>query len=616
MQANNARQIADNGLLTADQTTAPVDLDQVFNTLDAPTRRALQQVIQGSAAQYQGQGAQANLSAHYFNPLLSTSAQLVNEAVRDQQAFSAFITSSSRVVTALEARRANLADLVTNSNTTAAAIGSQNVALNTDLQLLPVTLRNANTTFVNLRNTLNDLDVLTNASKPATKRLAALFADLRPLVAEAIPTIHDLRLLVHQNGPANDLTDLLLKQPALAREAKPAFADAILALAKSQPVLQFIGPTRRISSAGCATSARARPTTTPTATSPASSRSSTPTRSPPTRRAACSPRSPTRRRPRACRRATARAAREPPASTRPTTPLPSATTAGRSTATRRYSPRTMRRLALILGLIACVGTLAVLGTGAGSSAGYRVRAIFDNAFSVIPGEDVKIAGVKVGKIESLDVTPDQKAAVVLAITKPGFDDFRSDATCTIRPQSLIGEKFVECVPTQPRVQGAPAAPPLAKVPKGQPGAGEYLLPDTQTTRPVDIDLLGNVLRLPYRERLSIILNEFGTGLAGRGQDLRDVIRRADPALRTPIACSTCWPARTGSWTSWRSTPTPLWLRWPASARGWPTSSCRPTRPPRRRPSAARRSRPTSSACRHSSSSCSPRWSAWARCRTR
>ena len=82
-----------------------------------------------------------------------------------------------------------------------------------------------------------------------------------------------------------------------------------------------------------------------------------------------------------------------------------------------------------------------------------MRAIFKNAFSVIPGEDVKIAGVKVGKIESLDVTPDQKAAVVFTITRPGFDDFRTDAECTIRPQSLIGEKFVECTPTQPRPAG-------------------------------------------------------------------------------------------------------------------------------------------------------------------
>ena len=39
------------------------------------------------------------------------------------------------------------------------------------------------------------------------------------------------------------------------------------------------------------------------------------------------------------------------------------------------------------------------------------------------------------------------------------------------------------------------------------------------------------MREPYRERLSIILNELGVGLAGRGEDLNAVIRRANPALK-------------------------------------------------------------------------------------
>src|SRR5437868_3312687 len=111
----------------------------------------------------------------------------------------------------------------------------------------------------------------------------------------------------------------------------------------------------------------------------------------------------------------------------------------------------MKRLLAICTLVIATGVIVVMGTGAGGSSGsYEVRAIFRNAFSVIPGEDVKIAGVKVGKIKSLDVTADQKAAVVLDITQAGFQDFRTDAQCTIRPQSLIGEKFVECTPTQPR----------------------------------------------------------------------------------------------------------------------------------------------------------------------
>jgi len=191
----------------------------------------------------------------------------------------------------------------------------------------------------------------------------------------------------------------------------------------------------------------------------------------------------------------------------------------------------VRRLLAIGTVLAAAAALPVFAVGAGDDGGaYRVRAIFMNAFSVIPGEDVKIAGVKVGQIESLDVTPDKKAAVVLRIDEPGFDDFREDAECSIRPQSLIGEKFVECSPTQPRPENAQAPAPLKRIEQGE-GKGQYLLPVEQTNRPVDIDLLNNVLRLPYRQRLAIIINELGTGLAGRGQDLRQAIRNANPALK-------------------------------------------------------------------------------------
>ena len=96
---------------------------------------------------------------------------------------------------------------------------------------------------------------------------------------------------------------------------------------------------------------------------------------------------------------------------------------------------------------------------------------------------------------------------------------------------MIGEKLVECVPTQPRPEGDPPPPPLRKIPDGQDGAGQYLLPASNTVTPVGEDLIRSVMRRPYRERFAIILNEFGAGLAGRGKDLRTVIRKANPALR-------------------------------------------------------------------------------------
>jgi virulence factor Mce-like protein len=185
----------------------------------------------------------------------------------------------------------------------------------------------------------------------------------------------------------------------------------------------------------------------------------------------------------------------------------------------------VRRVLLVLCILATAGTLAFLGAGAGDGETYQVKAIFDNSAFVIEGEDVKVAGVRVGQIDKVDITPDFKAAVTLGITDPGYQDFRKDASCIVRPQSLIGEKFIECSPTQKRAVGAPQPPPLERL-----ESGEYFLPVTQTKRSVDLDLLNTVFRRPYAERLTIILNELGTGLAGRGKDLNDVIRRAAPAL--------------------------------------------------------------------------------------
>ena len=38
---------------------------------------------------------------------------------------------------------------------------------------------------------------------------------------------------------------------------------------------------------------------------------------------------------------------------------------------------------------------------------------------------------------------------------------------------------------------------------------------TNTSAPVDVDLLNNIMRLPERQRFAIIINELGVGLAGR-----------------------------------------------------------------------------------------------------
>jgi phospholipid/cholesterol/gamma-HCH transport system substrate-binding protein len=239
---NSNPKLSEGATLGTDKTTSIVDLDQLFNTLDPKTRASLQQFIQGNAQWYDNRGTQANAATKYFNPALSASRRLVNEIVSNQQTLNAFLRNAARTTNALAQRRGDLANLVTNANTTAAAIGDENVSLNQALRVLPDTLRKANTTFVNLRATLDDLDVLVAASKPATKDLARFLRELRPLVHDARPTIGDLRTLVRRDGANNDLTDLLNKAPALEQAAKPSFAHSIEALQKATPVLKFLRP--------------------------------------------------------------------------------------------------------------------------------------------------------------------------------------------------------------------------------------------------------------------------------------------------------------------------------------------------------------------------------------
>ncbi|MBV8956757.1 MAG: MCE family protein [Solirubrobacterales bacterium] len=195
----------------------------------------------------------------------------------------------------------------------------------------------------------------------------------------------------------------------------------------------------------------------------------------------------------------------------------------------------MRRVATIIATLLL--TVAVIAVASGSSRGsgpppYEVRAIFDDASFAVPGEDVRVAGASVGSIQSLDVctkagcpqsSPQNKAAVTIKISNPEFAPFYANARCAIRPQSLIGEKYVDCQP------GSSSAPKLQKIASGS-GKDTYLLPLANTSSPIDTDIVQDISQQPIRERFALILNELGTGLAARGSDLNDVIHRANPAL--------------------------------------------------------------------------------------
>ena len=209
-------EIPDGGVIDTDNTVTQVDLDELYNTLDAETRRSLQGFFKGSADQWRDMADEANAGFVYLNPALSTSRRLFNELTRDTPLLQRFLVDSSEAVSALAERRDDLAGLIGNLNDTTRALGSQKDALAESIGRLPPFMRRANTTFVNLRSTLDEVDPLVEASKPVAKRLGPFLSQARAFAADAEPTVRDLSVTISRSGRANDLINLVQTFPPLA----------------------------------------------------------------------------------------------------------------------------------------------------------------------------------------------------------------------------------------------------------------------------------------------------------------------------------------------------------------------------------------------------------------
>jgi phospholipid/cholesterol/gamma-HCH transport system substrate-binding protein len=211
--------IDDGETIGVENTTTGVELDQLFNTFDPPTREAVKQLFVNSHRQYEDKTDQQRAVFRYLNPALSTSSRLFNEINADTPTLERFIVDSSELVSDLAERRDDLSALIGNLNGTFRALGNERVALAQAINALPDFMRQANTTFVDLRSALDEVDPLVRVSRPTVRELRPFLNELRPLARDARPTVRDLSRIVLQPGANNDLYDLVRTFPPLTSAA-------------------------------------------------------------------------------------------------------------------------------------------------------------------------------------------------------------------------------------------------------------------------------------------------------------------------------------------------------------------------------------------------------------
>jgi phospholipid/cholesterol/gamma-HCH transport system substrate-binding protein len=214
---NTTQKIGSGGTISQVDTTSEVDLDQLFNTLDKPTVTHLQQVIRGFARAYDGVGAKANRGFYYLNPFLSTSRRVFGELNSDQANLEGLVVDGASLMSTLDQKSPEISSLVSNLNGMLGTIGSEQSSLASAVGQLPDFMRQFNTTAVNLRAALDDVQPLINYTRPVARKLKPFTKRLRGFARDAVPTVKGLNGIINSPGQNNDLIELTRLQDPLAQ---------------------------------------------------------------------------------------------------------------------------------------------------------------------------------------------------------------------------------------------------------------------------------------------------------------------------------------------------------------------------------------------------------------
>ncbi len=186
-----------------------------------------------------------------------------------------------------------------------------------------------------------------------------------------------------------------------------------------------------------------------------------------------------------------------------------------------------------LGDFAAIIVVAVIGVGVGAyilvnqdarptfplveEQPIKIEAEFSDAQAVVPGQgqSVRVAGVEVGKIASVELE-DGLAVIEMAIEGQYDGLVREDASALLRPRTGLKDMFIEL---DPGSKSQPAIPDGGRI------SVENTAPD------VDPDEILSALDTDTRAYLKLLVSGLGKGLDNNGDDLREVFSRFEPLHR-------------------------------------------------------------------------------------
>jgi ABC-type transporter Mla subunit MlaD len=198
--------------------------------------------------------------------------------------------------------------------------------------------------------------------------------------------------------------------------------------------------------------------------------------------------------------------------------------------------RIVRMLASSKGLfMAAVVTGAISGLGLSfGNSSHTVIAQFTNVNGLVGGNEVRIGGIEVGSVQSLDVSVDsqtgQQYAQVSFTVDSAHWPLRQGATVAVRPKGVLSNVYVDVEP------GSTGAPSLGDNPR---------FDVNHTISPVNLDELSNIFDPSVRASIRTQLQEGVLVFGGTGiGDLNQTIANANPLTADAVPITSVLGART------------------------------------------------------------------------
>jgi phospholipid/cholesterol/gamma-HCH transport system substrate-binding protein len=235
----DADPVPDGGTLAASQISPTVQLDEIYRTFDADTRRAFQTWMIEQAKAIGDHGRDVNDALGNLGPFAEDTATLVDILNRQEGVVTGLISNTGVVFEALTDRGDQLRSLIENSNRVFATTAERDEELKQAFLALPTFERESAVTLDRLAEFARDTDPLVTQLRPAARELSPTLRDLGALSPDLEALFRELNPLITASRTGFPAAERVLE------DARPLIAQLDPAMRQVTPLLDFIGLYKR-----------------------------------------------------------------------------------------------------------------------------------------------------------------------------------------------------------------------------------------------------------------------------------------------------------------------------------------------------------------------------------